>query len=260
MDKGDRFFKRGIMMRVFGDLHIHTVLSPCGDLDMSPRNIVRQALKKELRILGITDHNSTRQAGMVAALGAFYGLLVLYGAEVTSKEEIHLLALFGDAASAGKFQEYIDAHLPFVANRSDLFGDQVVVDANDTITYVEPRLLISALTASLHEIEAEVHRLNGLFIPAHIDKPVNSIISQLGFIPEGLPIDALEISGFSGVEEARKKFNLSQEVAVIRNSDAHLPEDIGRNPSVFEIERLAFEEVKQALLHQNGRSVRPVVN
>ncbi len=248
------------MMLVRGDLHIHTVLSPCGDLDMSPRTIVEQALSKDLRILGVTDHNSTLQAGVVAALGAAHGLLVLHGAEVTSQEEIHILTLFADANTAGIFQRFIDARLPDVANRTDLFGDQVVVDANDQITYVEERLLISALQATLHEIEAEVHRLNGIFIPAHIDKPVNSIISQLGFMPPGLPVEALEITGFIGADEARQRFMIPPEIALIRNSDAHMPSDIGRNFTLFELEQLNFDEVKLALKQIDGRSVQPLMN
>lgn len=247
-------------MFVRGDLHIHTVLSPCGDLDMSPRTIVEQALKKNLRILGITDHNSTLQADVVAALGAAEGLLVLHGAEVTSKEEIHLLALFADAPTAAMFQRFIDANLPEVANRTEIFGHQVVVDAYDTITYVEDRLLISALQATLNEIEEEVHRLNGIFIPAHIDKSVNSIISQLGFIPPGLPVEAFEITGFIGLGEARDRFLIPPSIPLIRNSDAHIPGDIGRNFTLFGLEKLEFEEVKLALQNIKGRTVEPLSN
>jgi len=50
------------------DLHIHSVLSPCGDLDMSPVNIVEEASRKGLDIIGITDHNTTRHTGLVKRL------------------------------------------------------------------------------------------------------------------------------------------------------------------------------------------------
>ncbi len=73
--------------------------------------------------------------------------------------------------------------------------------------------LPAALTASIDQIEAEAHRLGGLFIPAHIDRPSFSITSQLGFIPEDLYIDAVEVTG--KIQELL--------YPAIRNSDAHHP-------------------------------------
>ena len=35
-------------MKLFYDLHIHSALSPCGDADMTPNNIVNMAKIKEL--------------------------------------------------------------------------------------------------------------------------------------------------------------------------------------------------------------------
>ena len=46
-------------MQFKADMHIHSVLSPCGDIEMSPSAIVAQAKAKGLDIIGLTDHNST---------------------------------------------------------------------------------------------------------------------------------------------------------------------------------------------------------
>ncbi|RMD59308.1 MAG: PHP domain-containing protein, partial [Nitrospirae bacterium] len=44
------------------DLHVHTCLSPCADIDMSPLRIIEKAKSKSIDIIGITDHNSSENA------------------------------------------------------------------------------------------------------------------------------------------------------------------------------------------------------
>ena len=134
-------------MRVKADLHIHTVLSPCGDLDMSPGNILRAALERGLGLIGITDHNSTRQALLIQEWGREMGVAVLAGAEVTTAEEAHCLAFFPTPERLAEFQRFLDRHLPPVPNNPDKFGYQVAVNRDDEILYEEPLLLLSALTA-----------------------------------------------------------------------------------------------------------------
>jgi hypothetical protein len=239
------------MRTVKADLHIHTVLSPCGDLGMSPRTIVEKAVEKNLEIIGITDHNTTRQIPVVAELAAEKGIFVLRGVEITSKEEIHCLAYFPDEDTCIRFQQYIDANLPYIENKEGTFGYQVLVDEHDRIVEMEEKLLITALNRGIEEIEKKVHSLGGIFVPAHIDKKVNSILSQLGFIPPGLHYDALEITCFTTAIESRRKFQIDEKVCIIQNSDAHFPEDIGKGFSLFALEEPTFEEVKHAILRMN---------
>lgn len=158
------------MNRFKADLHIHTVLSPCGDLEMSPSNIIRAAKSKQLDLIGITDHNTTRQCAVIRELGLKEGIYVLCGTEVTTKEEAHCLAFFDTTESLEAFQDYLDAHLPKVKNNPDLFGYQVAVDADDNIFFEEDRSLLSAIDQSIEKIEETIHSLNGIFIPAHINK------------------------------------------------------------------------------------------
>lgn len=132
-------------MEIRADLHIHTVLSPCGDLDMSPANIIGMALQKGLSLIGISDHNSTRQAPVIQQLGEQQGLRVLCGTEVNTAEEVHALAYFPTLERLTAFQHFLDLHLPDIKNNPDKFGYQVVVDAEEQITYEEERLLITAL-------------------------------------------------------------------------------------------------------------------
>lgn len=236
------------MIRVRADLHIHTVLSPCGDLDMSPANIIRIAAEKGLHIIGITDHNSTRQAGIVREWGKEQGVFVLTGVEITSSEEVHCLAFFEGDNELIEFQTYLDSHLPPIPNNPDKFGYQLVADKDDNIIYQEKKLLISALDRSIEEIERKVHGLNGIFIPAHIDKKRDSILSQLGFIPRGLNYDALEISKNVKYEDFIKTYPTLQNAAFIQSSDAHYPTEIGLTNSILEIEELSFEGIKAGIL------------
>ncbi len=225
------------------DLHIHTVLSPCGSLDMSPVAIVEKALEKGLNIIGITDHNSILQAACVKKIGEEKGLLVITGVEVTSKEEVHCLAYFEAQDTASEFQKYIDQYIPNIKNIPTLFGYQVQVDENDNVVYQEDRLLISAINQSVEQISKKVKSLNGIFILAHIDKSKNSIISQLGFIPPDLEADALEITrrGYdSGYLE--KNPYLANNIFVC-NSDAHYIEDIGKSYTEFELDSLRVSDL-----------------
>jgi len=229
------------------DLHIHSLLSPCGSLDMSPARIIHEAKERKLDIIAVADHNSTRQAGLIKKLGQEAGITVLTGAEVNTREEVHCLCLFGDDEATRTFQEFLDARLPEEENDVVIFGDQIVVDEDEQIVYTEDRLLISALRAGIKEIETLVHKLNGLFIPAHIDRPYSGILDRLGFIPENLEYDALELSYRMSETEICGQYPELCGKYFLRSSDAHYPKDIGRATTTFELEENSFEAVRAYL-------------
>jgi 3',5'-nucleoside bisphosphate phosphatase len=235
------------------DLHIHTVLSPCGDLGMSPVNIVKTALEKGLNIIGITDHNSTLHCQLIQKTASEHGIMVMMGAEVTTKEEIHCLTFFENTESLNAFQQYLDKYLPHFPNDEEKFGYQVVVNEKEEILQHIEWLLISAIDQSIDEVEAKVHSLGGLFIPAHIDKSCNSLISQLGFIPPSLNIDGLEISKHAKPENLAFLTSVHHNVPILRNSDAHVLEQIGTSKTEFLLEKLSLSEVRMALRKENGR-------
>lgn len=237
------------------DLHIHTILSPCGDLFMSPANIISEASKKGLDIIGITDHNSTRQAPLIYELGKKDGIFVLCGAEVTTKEEAHCLCFMPDMGSLNIFQTYLDDHLPDIKNDNDKFGFQVCVNNKEDIVFEEERLLLSAIDQSVDQIEQKVHELNGLFIPAHVNRPMFSLISQLGFVPPDLKFDALELSRHITIKQFKKQNIYLKDATFMYNSDAHIVSDIGTVYTEFKIVKRSFEEIKKALHKENNRSV-----
>jgi PHP family Zn ribbon phosphoesterase len=243
-------------MKIFrADLHTHTVLSPCGDLEMSPVNIVRIAKERGIDILGITDHNSTLHAVLIKQLAEREGILVMMGAEVTTKEEVHCLCFFETEQFLSEFQIYLDQHLPKISNDTKYFGYQVVVNEKEEIVEEIEHLLISGLNQGIDEIEEKVHSLNGLFIPAHINKSINSIISQLGFLPPDLKVDALEISMHTTKEEFLSKNKYLKAYPFIQSSDAHYIDNIGNVCTNFLMEELSFAEVRKALKGEGGRRV-----
>lgn len=243
-------------MKLFkADLHIHTVLSPCASLEMSPKNIVNRALEQELDIIAITDHNSTRQCQIVIDEAEGKGLQVYRGVEVTSKEEIHCLAYFETAEEALTFQTYIDKYLPCVKNNPSLFGYQIVVDKDENIIYEEDNLLCSALTIGIDQLAAIVHELNGVFIPAHVNKGKDSIISQLGFIPRELKADGFEITIHERSDTFSIRHKLQSDTPLLRNSDAHDLESLGKSHTILQMESAEFSEFRYAMNNFSGRKV-----
>ncbi len=240
-------------MKTFrADLHIHTLLSPCGSLEMSPTNIIKQAKNKKLDIIGITDHNTTKQCKEVYRLGKIHGISVFLGVEINTLEEIHCLAFFENFAQISIFQSFLNKNLPDIKNLPEKFGDQVWVDKNEMIVGEEKKLLISGLNATINQVERKVHRLNGLFIPAHIDRPMYSIISQLGFIPDDIKIDAVELADTS------KAYNIlsdKEKYTSITSSDAHYIEQIGTKPIHLMMKDTTFNEFKLCLKNKNGRKI-----
>lgn len=220
------------------DFHIHTVLSPCASLEMSPINIIDKALDMNLDIIAITDHNSTRQAILVNRLAEKRGLKTLLGVEVCSKEEVHILALFETEYELNQFQLFIDEVLVKVPNRADIMGDQVVVDEFEQIIYCEEFWLGGVLNASLELIRDRVKELNGLFIPAHIDRPANGLLSTLGFIPKGIDADAYELSSGANCD----KYDLDR--FIVTGSDSHYIDTIGSVTTDLELDELSFKSIK----------------
>jgi PHP family Zn ribbon phosphoesterase len=242
-------------MHYKADLHIHTLLSPCGDLDMTPSEIVRLAKERGLDIIGITDHNTTKHCKLAREYGAQAGIYVLTGVEITTKEEAHCLAFFNSDDALDAFDRYLQENLSNIPNVPDKFGYQVQIDRDENIVYEEPRFLPSAILKTIEEVADKVHALNGLFIPAHIDRPKFSVPSQLGFIPFDLDVDAVEISRNTTKEDYLAKNKYLQQKTFIQSSDAHYPNQIGSTYCYFNMENISFEEIKLALHQKEGRGV-----
>lgn len=243
------------MNKYKADLHNHTVLSPCGDIEMTPNFILGKARELGYDIVGITDHNTTLQAREIKKIAGDSSPYILCGAEITTKEEAHCLAFVDGDENLNKLQAYLEEHLPAIPNNVDYFGYQLLVNEKEEIIKEEEFLLISAINQTVTQIEAFVHALDGIFIPAHIDKKRDSLISQLGFIPPGLEIEAIEFSRGCDIEEFLKLNKYLSSKTKIRSSDAHYCEDFLSCTTIFHMESISFEEIKMALRGENNRYV-----
>lgn len=243
------------MLRRFrADLHVHTCLSPCGDLQMSPQKIIAQSQRQGVQILAICDHNSAENIPAVLKAAASSGIVVLPGLEICTSEEVHILSIFDNVRSATEMQELVYGCLHGI-NQPEVFGLQVVANELDEVVGFQDKLLIGATDLTVGQVVVETHRLGGLAIASHIDRESYSVMSQLGFIPEDVKFDALELTRFTTDQEARIRFALPPSCVFVRNSDAHVLEDIGSNTSEYLLERPAFEEIQMALNHEASRMV-----
>jgi len=228
------------------DFHIHSALSPCASLEMSPRDIVARAREVGLDIIAVTDHNMVENAVYAHEIGKRNNLLVLPGMELQTMEEIHLLAIFGPVETALEFQRRIYESLPAVLNNPDYFGDQVVVDENDEIVRFEEKLLLNSVQISVDDAVALIKSLGGIVIPSHVDSPTFSIISQLGYVPENLAVDAVEIKDRDRIPEVLP-FIIKKGLPFVTFSDAHYLKDIGKRRTSLELTEASFECIGEAL-------------
>jgi len=217
-------------MKLFYDLHIHSALSPCGDGDMTPNNIVNMSAIKGLDFIAVTDHNSVLNLPAVIKCAKDLPVIIVPGMEIETSEEVHILSLFPSADDAYNVYEEIKKNRLGVKNRPDIFGQQVIMDSNDEIIGYEEELLVTATKLSLEKTKEIIEANNGVAIPAHIDRNSYSVLSNLGVIPE---------IGFKTVELS-KKADLNKytnlEYKTVINSDAHYLEDIFEPENFLDLE------------------------
>jgi len=237
------------------DLHIHTCLSPCGDLDMYPRAVVTEAVRCHIDGIAICDHNASENVTPVMRAAEGKPLSVLPGMEITTREEIHVIALFDNTDSLVDIQKTVYTSL-HGTNDESIFGCQAIVDDHDAVVGINEHLLIGATTLSLADVVDAIHDRKGLAIAAHIDRECFSVISQIGFIPPDVRFDALEISRHMSTAQARRRFDGIDRFPLIRSSDAHYIDDIGQATTVMALEALTIQEIEKALHNADGRYIR----
>jgi len=203
------------------ELHLHTVASPCAELEMLPPLIVERALEIGVELLAVTDHNCAENVQAVIDAAQGTGLQVLPGMEIQTREEAHLVTLFDNMEQAFAWQRVVYDHLATLANDADLFGSQLVVDAKgEFIGFIE-RLLLTSTDLSVEQAVSGVHELGGLAIAAHIDRQAFSLLTNLGFIPPGLALDAVELSRHVEPKTWLARHGDGITWPVVRSSDAH---------------------------------------
>lgn len=210
------------MINLSYDLHIHSCLSPCGDDDMTPGNIVGMAAIKGLDVIAVTDHNSCRNCPAVLKLAEQYGVLAIPGMELTTAEEVHAVCLFPELSAALEFDRFVYEKLMKFPNREEIFGKQQIMNAEDICIGTEPNLLINSTMISFDELwDLVTVQYGGVMIPAHIDKNSNSLLSNLGFVPPESQFRTAELHDMEKITELQKSNPYLAQCRLICDSDAH---------------------------------------
>ena len=214
-------------MRILADLHNHSCLSPCASLEESPSLIARLAAERGLSLVALTDHNSALNCPAFGQACRREGLAPVYGIEASSVEEVHVLCLFATANEALSFGEKLRGLLQIVPYDPEKLGDEVVVDADELVLDLPDYYLGAALSLGFDELCAEAALRGAIVIPAHVDRPMFSVSSQLGFLPPG-PYDAIE-----SMREPPRELCLG--LCAISGSDSHYPEHVCRRPFAVDL-------------------------
>ena len=239
---------------LLADLHLHTVLSPCAEVEMIPPLIVRRAQELGLELIAVTDHNAALNVAAMIEAAAGTGLTVLPGMEVQSREEVHLTTLFDTVYQVLAWQDRIWAALPDRENDEAFFGAQFVVDATGEYRCTEKRMLSMSVTLSVEEVVSGVRALGGIVLPAHVDRPTTSLISNLGFVPPGLAVAGLELSRRADPAEVMQRLPQIAGYGHLVSGDAHRLEEITAR-TMLKVAAPTVDEIALALAGQAGRRV-----
>jgi PHP family Zn ribbon phosphoesterase len=246
--------------RYRADLHVHTALSPCASDAMTPPAIIAAARQRGVNILGVVDHNAAGNARALIDAAASRGpeepVRVLPGLEIESVEGVHVVCLCDSADAAEAMQEFVWDHLPAAPHRPGELGEQWLSDGQGHPTRQEMRLLLQATEIKLDDICRECRERGLLALPAHVIRRAYGLIGVLGFVPDGLEIDALELGPLgrtpmplSGPAQA----DLAR-YPQVRSSDAHQLDQVGSACTDFWIVEPTISELRLALKLKAGRS------
>lgn len=237
------------------ELHVHTCLSPCAEVEMIPPLIVREAVERGIHLIAITDHNTTANIGGVIEAARGSGLTVLPGIEIQTREEVHSLCLFDTLEQAEAFDAWLRAGMAPFKNRPEYFGEQFVVDSTGDFIRREEQLLLMSVEHSLNDAFAAVEALGGLLIPAHVNRTAFGLLPVLGMLPPELGFEAVEISRHLSPEKAVQQYPQLAKMPLLQGGDAHrLDELLGVNK--FTIAEPNIAEIRLALAQREGRGFR----
>lgn len=247
------------MKTLLADFHIHTLLSPCAEIEMTPHHIVMRAAQYGVDAVAITDHNASANAAAAVEAAKSYGVKVFPGMEVECREEAHIVVLFDTLEQLAAWQKIVDAHMSGLKNNAERFGAQFIVDDDDNFIAEEERMLLGPLKLPAAEVIQKVNAMGGMAIAAHVDRPAYSLLMQLGFLPSDMGLAAAEISsaGIRELKEQKLKLALGG-LNYVTDSDAHMMDSFINGPkNLITVKSLTVAELKLALAAEDGRSWQP---
>lgn len=234
-------------MKLYYDFHLHSCLSPCGDNDMTPYNLVNMAKILGLDAIALTDHNTAQNCRAAMKVGKSVGVTVIPGMELCTSEEVHVVCLFDGPENAESFSDYVLSTVPPVKNRPEIFGDQLIMDAEDGIIGTQELLLTTASGISADDVVKAVGEYGGFCYPAHIDRNSYSIISNLGMITPEMNFTAVEMTENADRDEYAAKYPIIKNMSVYVSSDAHYLENMREASHTLEAEENSIKAILNAM-------------
>ncbi len=234
-------------MKLYYDFHIHSCLSPCGDRDMTPQNIVNMAKIMGFDVIALTDHNTAKNCPAVKVVAEKAGITFIPGMELCTSEEVHIVCLFYTLEDALRFSDYVHSTLPPVKNKPKIFGEQNICDENDNIIGQEETLLVTASNISTAKVVKAVAEYGGICYPAHIDRSSFSILSNLGTIDDYFGFSCAEIFDISKEKELKEKHPYLNKLKIISDSDAHYLENMRLPQQTIEVENNTVKSILDSL-------------
>lgn len=220
-------------------MHIHSVLSPCGDYLMTPNNILNMSSLCNLNIIAVCDHNSLLQLKVFHELQESFDLLVINGVEL-QVEKGHLLVYFSSFAEAMRFQEYLETIIIKRAFDEKFYGEEILTDIYDNTVNKLNYLLIDDLDIDLNTLLKRLSDFNCLKVAAHLDKKTTSLLENIN--EENYHyFDALEIIDYQNLEAIYQRKPYLRKKFVLQNSDAHQIIDINEDINCLDLPELSYE-------------------
>ncbi len=240
------------MYRISYDFHLHSCLSPCGDDDMTPGNIVGMASLIGLEAIALTDHNSCKNCPAFMEFAEEMGLIAIPGMELTTMEEVHVLCLFSTLEQAMNFDAYVEQHIMPIPNRPEFFGNQIIVDNSDEACGTVDTLLISATDISFNDVYDLVKEYGGIMVPAHLDKSSTSLLSNLGFIPPESQFTSAEVKDIASIEPLKKQHPYLEDCHFLCSSDAHSLSSIHEPIHILHVEEKTVEGILNSIIKKHN--------
>ncbi len=234
------------MRRYYYDLHLHSCLSPCGDDDNTPNNLVGMASLCGLDIIALTDHNTTKNCPAFFAAAEKYGIIPIAGMELTTSEDIHVVCLFETLKQALEFGSFVEGKRIPIKNKPKIFGEQLILDSEDNIIGTEENLLTNSTTISIEDVHSVVEGFGGICYPAHIDRDSNGIIAILGTIPSDSDFTMFELHSSDKLDFMSEKYSIDKSRFII-SSDAHYLTQMRDKENFFELSSEGADDVRAEL-------------
>lgn len=217
------------------DIHIHSALSPCADILLSPNNILNYATLQKLDIIAVTDHNSMLQQNTLDILQKSYDLLYIYGVEVTTTEGFHVLCYFKTKSDADQMNQLLLQQ----RSKNSTTNEQLIFDEHDAVVCTYPYNLLDDSLWTIDSLYQLVQKQKGLFCLAHIDRYKTEKIEKITNIRS--IFHAIEVTNQNQVEIIQKQYPVFLECKFIVNSDAHDLVQIGKHQAKIKLKEKSLE-------------------